>query len=197
MRVLVFTVFLVLAGRLAAPSEATAQYHRLTDAIVIGGAVASADSSSERFTGGPEASGLVELPLGDQFRLRGEAAAGFWDFDGYPYDDIAGSRMRRYRFTASLLRSRMPPSPRRRLSGYAGGGAGVYLYRFPERSNGGAWGIHGVAGAEYLLRTMRSRWIAGAEVQLHVMGQPRDPGDVTWIPMLSAHVSAVIKYRLP
>jgi hypothetical protein len=44
---------------------------------------------------------------------------------------------------------------------------------------------------------MRSRWIAAGEVQLHAMGRPRSPGDVTWIPMLSAHVTALIKYRLP
>jgi hypothetical protein len=29
------------------------------------------------------------------------------------------------------------------------------------------------------------------------MGRPRSPGDVTRIPMLSAHVTALIKYRLP
>ncbi len=197
MRVFVLTLLLILAGRLAAPSEATAQYHRVTDAIVVGGTLASASSGSEDLAGGPEIGALIEVPLGDEYRLRGEAAAGFWHFNGYPYANVPGSRMRRHRFTATLLRSRNPPSPRWRLSGYAGGGAGVYLYRFPERSNGGAWGIHGVAGAEYLLRTTRSRWIAGAEVQLHLLGEPKAPGDVTSMPMLSAHVAAVIKYRLP
>jgi hypothetical protein len=197
MRVLVFTLFLVLAGRLAAPSEATAQYHRLSDAITVGGTLTSAKSSSESLTGGPEIGGLVEFPVGDQYRLRGEAAAGFWHFDGYPYADIAGSPMRRYRLTASVLHSRLPPSPRRRLSAYGGGGAGLYFYRFPERPNGGAWGIHGVMGVEYLLRTMRSRWVAGGEVQLHAMGQPKAPDSPYSIPMLSAHVAAVVKYRLP
>ena len=135
--------------------------------------------------------------MGDTQRLRGEAAVGFWHFDGYPHAGVAGSGMRRHRLTVSVLRSRNPPSPNWRLAGYAGGGAGVYLYRFPSRPNGGAWGIHGVAGVEYLLPTMRSRWLAGGEVQLHVMGQPKAPGDVAVIPMLSAHVSAVLKYRLP
>jgi hypothetical protein len=197
MRVFVLTLLLVLAGRLAAPSEATAQYHRLTDGIVVGGTLAIAGSGAAVLTGGPEIGGLVEVPVGDRFRLRGEAAAGFWRFNGYASANIPGSRMRRHRFTASVLRSSNPPSPRRRLSGYAGGGAGVYLYRFPARPNGGAWGIHGLFGGEYLLRTMRSRWIAGGEVQIHAMGQPKAPGDVTWTPMLSAHVAAVIKYRLP
>ena len=197
MRVLVLTLFLVLAGRLAAPSEATAQYHRLSDAIAIGGTLASAGSGTESLTGGPEIGGLIDIPVGDTYRLRGEAAAGFWHFNGYPHADIASSRMRRYRVTASVLRSRMPPIPRRRLSAYGGGGVGLYVYRFPERPDGGAWGIHGIVGAEYLLRTMRSRWIAGGEVQLHAMGRPRAPGDVTSSPMLSAHVAALVKYRLP
>ncbi len=105
--------------------------------------------------------------------------------------------MIRHRFTASLVRSPVPVSPARRFAAYAGGGAGIYLYRFPARPDGGAWGIHGLAGAEYLLRTTRSRWILGAEVQLHAFGQPRGPRDVTVIPMLGAHVAALIKYRLP
>jgi hypothetical protein len=197
MRVLLLTLVLVFAGRVAAPSEATAQYHRLTDAIAVGGTLTKAGSGSGDLTGGPELGGLIEVPLGETFRLRGEAAAGFWHFDGYPHERISGSRMLRHRFTATVLRSRYPPAPARRLSGYGGGGAGIYLYRFPARPDGGAWGIHGVAGAEYLLRTMRSRWIVAGEVQLHAMGQPRRPGDVTWIPMVSGHVAALIKYRLP
>jgi hypothetical protein len=197
MRVFLLTLLLVVAGRLASPSEATAQYHRLTDGIVVGGTLASAGSGTDRLAGGPEIGALIEVPLGDEYRLRGEAAAGFWRFNGYPYDNIPGSRMRRHRFTASVLRSRNPPSPRRRLSGYAGGGAGLYLYRFPARPNGGAWGIHGLAGGEYLLRTMRSRWILGAEVQVHLMGQPKGPVDVSVMPMLGAHVAATLKYRLP
>jgi hypothetical protein len=197
MRVPVLTVLLILAGRLAAPSEATAQYHRLTDAIVVGGSVAAAGSGAESLAGGPEIGALIEVPIGDEYRLRGEAATGAWHFDGYPYDRVPGSQMIRHRFTASVVRSRWPPSPARRLAAYAGGGAGIYLYRFPARPDGGAWGIHGLAGAEYLLPTMRSRWILSGEVQLHALGQPRAPRDVTVIPMLGAHVAAVLKYRLP
>ena len=197
MRVVVLTLLVVFTGRLAAPAEALAQYHRADRWIVVGGTLAAAGSGAEVLAGGPEMGGLIEIPMGDTLRLRGEAAVGRWHFDGYPYAGIAGSRMRRHRLTVSVLRSRYPPSPDRRLAGYAGGGAGVYLYRFPSRPNGGAWGIHGVAGVEYLLRTMRSRWILGGEVQLHVMGQPKAPEDVTSIPMLGAHVAAVLKDRLP
>jgi hypothetical protein len=197
MRVLVLTLFLVLAGRLAAPSEATAQYHRLTDAIVVGGTLAAAGSGAESLAGGPEIGALIEIPIGDEYRLRGEAATGAWHFNGYPYDGVPGSRMVRHRFTASVVRSRRPVSPARRLAGYGGGGAGIYLYRFPARPDGGAWGIHGLAGAEYLLRTMRSRWIFGAEIQIHALGQPKTPREASVIPMLSAHAVALIKYRLP
>lgn len=197
MRVLVLTALLVLAGRLAAPSEATAQYHRLTDAITVGGTLASAGSGSERFRGGAEIGGLVEVPLGDEFRFRGEAASGFWHYNGEPHDNVSASAMRRHRLTVSVLRTRMPPSPRFRLSGYGGGGAGIYLYRFPGRANGGGWGIHGVVGAEYLLRTMRSRWLVGGELQLHASGQPGPPGVPNTIPLLSAHAAVLVKYRLP
>ena len=196
MRVVVLTLLALFTGRLAAPSAAMAQYHRVTDAIVVGGTLAAAGSGAEVLAGGPEMGGLIEIPMGDDLRLRGEAAIGAWHFNGYPYAGIAGSRMLRHRLTVSVLRCRFPPSPGRRLAGYAGGGAGVYLYRFPSRADGGAWGIHGVAGVEYLLPTMRSRWIAGGEVQLHVMGEPTSPEGGS-LPMLGAHISALLKYRLP
>src|SRR5436189_4838002 len=117
MRVLVLTVLALLTGRLAAPSAAMAQYHRLTDAIVLGGTLASAGSAAEQIAGGPEIGGLIEIPMGDQLRLRGEAALGDWHFNGYPYAGIAGSSMGRHGLTVSVLRSRFPPSPGRRLSG--------------------------------------------------------------------------------
>ncbi len=196
MRVVVLALLAVLTGRLAAPSDSAAQYHRVTDAITIGGTLGSAGSGAEVLAGGPEAGGLIEIPMGDELRLRGEAAIGAWHFNGYPDAGIAGSGMLRHRLTVSVLRSRFPPSPGRRLARYAGGGAGIYLYRFPSRPDGGAWGIHGVAGAEYLLRTMRSRWILGGEVQVHAMGEPKGPHDIS-LPMFAAHIAAVLKYRLP
>jgi hypothetical protein len=197
MRVPLLTLFFVLVGRLAAPSAATAQYHRLTDAIVVGGTLASAGSGSETLAGGPEIGGLIEIPIGDELRVRGEAAAGFWHFNGYPYDQIAGSAMRRHRLTLSVLRSRDVLSPSRRLAGYGGGGAGLYFYRYASRPDSGGWGIHGIVGAEYLLPTIRSRWIAAGELQLHAMGGPRGPTGLAGLPMLSAHVAALVKYRLP
>ena len=197
MRVIVLTLLVLFTLRLAAPAEALAQYHRVTDALVVGGTLAAAGSGAAVLEGGPEMGALIEIPIGDTRRLRGEAAIGAWHFEGYPYYGVAGSGMRRHRLTVSVLRTRNPPSPNRRHSGYAGAGAGIYLYRFPSRPDGGAWGIHGIAGIEYLLPTMRSRWLAGGEVQLHAMGQPKAPGDVTSIPMLAAHVSLVLKYRLP
>ncbi len=197
MRVLVLAVFLVLAGRLAAPSEATAQYHRLTDAIVVGGTLASAGSGSDTLAGGPEVGGLIEIPVGDEYRLRGEAAAGVWHFNGYAYDRITGSAMRRHRLTLSVLRSRDVLGPSRRLAGYGGGGAGLYFYRFPSHPDSGAWGIQGVMGAEYLLPTIRSRWIVAGELQIHALGGPSGPDGLRGLPTLSAHVAALVKYRLP
>ena len=180
MRVLVLTLFLVLAGRLAAPSEATAQYHRLTDAIVVGGTLASAGSGSERFAGGPEIGGLIEVPIGDAYRLRGEAAAGVWHFNGVSLRRRPGqpdAPLPVHRQRAAQPRSAQPaPAPRRRTR--AAAPASICIGS-RQRPNGGAWGIHGLAGAEYLLPTTRSRWIVGGEVQLHALGQPKSPGDVT------------------
>src|SRR5689334_16322023 len=107
MRVLWLTLAFVFAGRLAAPSAATAQYFtrpyvQLTDAIVVGGGVASTGTGSESVGGGPEVSGLVELPINDWLRFRGEAGAGAWRYGGEPYYNIQGSGMRRYRMTASV-----------------------------------------------------------------------------------------------
>jgi hypothetical protein len=197
MRVLGLSLLLILAGRLAAPSEATAQYHRVTDAIVVGGSLAAASSGGEALAAGPEIGGLIEIPIGDEFRLRGEAAVGFWHFNGYAYDEVPGSAMRRHRLTLSLLRSRDVLGPSRRLAGYGGGGAGLYFYRFPSHPDSGAWGVHGVVGVEYLLPTTHSRWIAASELQLHAMGGPRGPQGLAGVPMLSAHVAALVKYRLP
>jgi hypothetical protein len=201
MRVLWLTLAFVFAGRLAAPSAATAQYFtrpyvQLTDAIVVGGGVASTGTGSESVGGGPEVSGLVELPITDWLRFRGEAGVGAWRYRGEPYYNIQGSGMRRYRMTASVIRSRLPISTGRRLAPYSGGGTGLYFYRFPYRTHSQAWGIHGLAGAEYLLRTARSRWILNTEVQIHVVGGPTQPGGGS-LPMVVGHLGLLLKYRLP
>ena len=93
MRVVVLTLLVLLTGRLAAPAEAVAQYHRVTDGIVVGGTLAAAGSGAEVLAGGPEVGGLIEIPMGDTLRLRGEAAVGFWHFNGYPH---AGDRRQRH-----------------------------------------------------------------------------------------------------
>ena len=72
----------------------------------------------------------------------------------------------------------------------------VYLYRFPSRPDGGAGASTAWPGPMYLLRTMRSRSILGGEVQVHVMGEPKGPHDIS-LPMFAAHIAAVLKYRLP
>ena len=199
MRVLAFTLLALLTGRLAAPSEAAAQprpYHRLTDAVVVGGTVGGNSSGAEGFTGGPEATGLVEIPLADIVQLRLEGGVAFWRYHGEPRYGIPGSGMRRARLTGSFIRGDAP-APHRRFRGYAGGGPGLYFFRFPARPNGGSWGIHGLGGVDVLLPTIRSNWIVGAEVQLHAFGQPRAVDDVTSRPMLAAHASVLVKYRLP
>jgi hypothetical protein len=199
MRIVAFTLLALLAGRLAAPSEATAQRHpygRLTDAIVLGGTFGATGSGATVMGGGPEIGGLIEVPIGDM-RLRGEAAVGFWRYNGEAFYNVPGSRMRRHRLSVSVVNARAPLGPNHRVRGYGGGGGGFYFYRFPARPNGGSWGLHGLAGAEYLLPTMRSRWILCSELQVHLHAQPRSAGGGTPLPMLSGHASLLLKYRLP
>ena len=199
MRVLGFMVLALLAGRLAAPLEAAAQYPpygRVTDAIVVGGMLGVADSAAEVMDGGPEVGALIEVPIGD-LRLRGEAALAFWKYNGEVFSGIPGSRMRRHRLNASVIAAPAPLGPKFRVRPYGGGGGGFYFYRFPDRPDGGSWGLHGLAGAEYLLPTMRSRWILCTEAQLHLHAQPRSAGGGPALPMLSGHLSLLLKYRLP
>ena len=113
MRVVVLTLLVLLTGRLAAPSEATAQYHRADRwHRRRRHARRRRRPSADLLTGGPELGGLIEIPMGDTLRLRGEAAVGLWHFNGYPYAGVAGSDMRRHRLTVSVLRSRQPAQPR-------------------------------------------------------------------------------------
>jgi hypothetical protein len=198
MRSLGFTVVALLAGRLAAPLEAAAQYRftRATDGIVVGGTIGATDSGAAVMNGGPELGALIEVPIGN-LRLRGEAALAAWHYNGEPFAGIPGSRMRRHRLSASVLAAPAPLHPGFRLRPYAGGGGGFYFYRFPARPNGGSWGIHGLAGAEFLLPTARSRWILCTELQLHALSQPKGSHDVTALPMVAGHASVLVKYRLP
>ena len=198
MRVVVLTLLVLFTGRLAAPAEAVAQYHRLTDAIVVGGTLAAAGSGAEVLAGGPEIGGLIEIPLGDTLRLRGEGAVGVWHFDGYPHAGIAGSGMRRHRLTVSVLHSRNPPSPssapcrirgrRRRASTCIASRRG----RTAARGASTAWR----ASSTCCPRCARAG-LPARRCSCTRWDNRRRRTHVTSIPMLGAHVSAVLKYRLP
>jgi hypothetical protein len=201
MRVLLLTLIFVLAGRLAAPSAATAQYYtrphvHATDGIVVGGSVTAAETGSEPISGGRDLGALVEVPLSDRLRLRGEAAVGSWRYGGSPYAGIPDSRGQRYRLSASVIRSRFPLTTAQRFAPYAGGGVGLYVYDVPYPADKTRWGIHGLAGGEFLLPAGRSRWILGGEIQLHVAGGPTRAGNYSssW---LVGQASLLVKYRLP
>jgi hypothetical protein len=197
MRILGLTLFLLLAGRLAAPSAASAQYHYLPDAIVVGGQIGVTSPSQGRIGGGPELGGLVELPVGIRHRFRGEVATAFWDYRGDDYELATPESLRRHRVSGSWLTTLSPISPADRLGSYAGWGGSAFVYRFDHRADSVAIGIHALFGVEYLLRTARSRWILGGEVQLHLLGEPTAPYGGDAMPMLGAHASVMLKYRLP
>jgi hypothetical protein len=191
----------VLAGRLATPSAAMAQYYprpyvHAADGIVVGGSFAAAETGTEPIAGGRDIGGLVEVPLGDVVRLRGEVAVGHWRYGADPYAGIPDSRGQRYRLTASVIRSPAPLSEGQRFVPYAGAGTGLYVYDVPYPADRTLFGIHGLAGGEFLLPTERARWVLGVEIQLHVAGGPQRPGSYgnTW---LVGQAGLVLKYRLP
>jgi hypothetical protein len=201
MRVLLLTLVFVLAGRLAAPSAAMAQYYtrphvHATDGVVVGGSFAGAETGFDPISGGRDLGTLVEVPISDEVRVRGEAAVGFWRYGADSYNGVPASRGQRYRFTASVIRSRIALSADQRLAPYVGGGMGLYVYDVPYPADKTRWGVHGLAGMEFLLPTARSRWMLGAEIQLHAAGGPQRPGtySASW---LVGQASLLLKYRLP
>ncbi len=177
---------------LAVPSAA--QRAGGANPIVVGGTFGVDGSSADAYPAGPEIGGLVELPMANDLRLRGEFAVGFWDDDLPPFDGLSDGDLRRTRLTASVIKTLREPLTRRRLGYYAGGGAGIYFYRFAERSDSSGFGVHGLGGVEYLLPRGGNRWLVGGEAQLQIIGSPEGPADDDLLKVL--HVAAVVKYRL-
>jgi hypothetical protein len=177
---------------LAVPSAA--QRAGGANPIVVGGTFGVDGSSADAYPAGPEIGGLVELPMANDLRLRGEFAIGFWDDDLPPFDGLSDGDLRRTRLTASVIKTLREPLTRRRLGYYAGGGAGIYFYRFAERSDSSGFGVHGLGGVEYLLPRGGNRWLVGGEAQLQIIGSPEGPADDDLLKVL--HVAAVVKYRL-
>ena len=103
-----FTTRLVLTcvaatAALLLPASAFAQ--RSGAPIVVGGTLGLDGSSADAYPGGPEIGGLVELPLANDLRLRGEVGFGFWDDDLPPFDGISDGDLRRTRLSASVIKS--------------------------------------------------------------------------------------------
>jgi hypothetical protein len=163
--------------------------------IMVGGTLGLSGSSADAYPGGTELSGLVELPMANDLRLRGEFGVGFWDDDLPPFDGISDGDLRRTRLTASVIKPLQEALTRRRLGYYVGGGGGLYFYRFAERSDSSGFGVHGLGGVEYLLPQGGNRWLVGGEAQLQIIGSPEGPADDDLLKVLQ--FSAVVKYRLP
>lgn len=185
-----FALALSATVLVAAPGFA----QRSSAPILVGGTLGIDGSSADAYPGGPEISGLVELPLANDLRLRGEVGFGFWDDDLPPFDGISDGDLRRTRISGSIIKTLREPLMRRRLGYYAGGGAGLYFYRFSERSDSSGFGVHGLGGVEYLLPQGGNRWLVGGEAQLQIIGSPEGPADDDLLKVL--HVAATVKYRL-
>jgi hypothetical protein len=187
-----FRFALTLAATVLVAAPAFAQRSR--EPIVVGGTLGIDGSSADAYPGGPEISGLVELPMANDLRLRGEVGFGFWDDDLPPFDGISDGDLRRTRITGSIIKTLREPLTRRRLGYYVGGGGGLYFYRFAERSDSSAVGVHGLGGVEYLLPQGGNRWLVGGEAQLQIIGAPEGPADDDLLKVL--HIAAVLKYKI-
>jgi len=189
-----FCVGVAAAAALLFTTPSAAQRARSESPIVVGGTRGVDGSSAHAYPGGPEIGGLVELPIAHDLKVRGEVGFGFWDDDLPPFDGISDGDLRRTRIAGSIIKSLQEPLTRRRLGYYVGGGAGLYFYRFAERSDSSGVGVHGLGGVEYLLPQGGNRWLVGGEAQLQIIGAPEGPADDDLLKVF--HVAAVVKYRL-
>lgn len=170
MRALVpaLTLVATLAGRLAAPAEAVAQYRPLRDTIAIGGTLGlGAGAPLDR---GFELGASIEIPLGIDFRVRGDAAVGLWRYEADQYRPGPSETFGRHRIVGSVIKSLRPMTPRVRVGSYAGGGAGVYITRFSTISDAVSGGGHALWGLEFL--SPGHDWLISAEVQVLVVKEP-------------------------
>ena len=164
----VLTLAATLAGRLATPAEAVAQYRPLRDTIAIGGTFGvGAGAPLDR---GFELGGSIEIPLGIDFRVRGDAAVGLWRYEADPYRSAPGETFFRHRIVGSVIKSLRPMTPRVHMGSYAGGGAGVYITRFSTVPDAVSGGGHALWGLEFL--SPGQDWLISAEVQLLFVQEP-------------------------
>ena len=179
---------------IACASPALAQ-RAAREPLVVGGTFGFDGSSADAYPGGADIGSLIEYPLGNGLRLRGEAGLGFWEDDLPPFDGISDGALHRHRISGSIIKAFREPLTRRRLGYYAGGGAGLYFYRFAERDDSSGFGIHGLGGVEYLLPQGGNRWLVGGEAQLQIVGSPEGPANDDLVKVLT--IAGVLKYRLP
>src|SRR5262245_60668014 len=97
------TLAATLAGRLAAPAEAVAQYRPLRDTIAVGGTIGLGLGAP--LDGGVELGASIEIPLGIDFRVRADAAAGLWHYDPEPFRNLPSETFGRHRIVGSVIKS--------------------------------------------------------------------------------------------
>ena len=165
------TLAATLAGRLASPAEATAQYRPLRDTIAVGGTLGvGAGAPLDR---GFELGASIEIPLGIDFRVRGDAAVGLWRYEADPYRAGPSETFGRHRIVGSVIKSLRPMTPRVHVGSYAGGGAGVYITRFSTVPDAVSGGGHALWGLEFL--SPEQEWLISAEVQVLFVKEPHAP----------------------
>jgi hypothetical protein len=191
--VTLLTLALVLSGRLALPSEASAQYRPLSDTINVG--VSIGTGAGAPLDGGFELGATLEVPLSLSLRARVDAAAGRWQYDGDPLAAAPPATFGRHRFVGSLIRPILPLRPGRRLGSYWGAGGGLYFLRFAEQPDAISRGAHWLYGLEYL--SSDHRWLFTGEVQIMFVQDPYQlPSRYQRENGLGVHAGIAVKRRL-
>jgi hypothetical protein len=191
--VLLFTLALVLSGRLAAPSEARAQLIRPLNDTISAGATVGAGLGAP-IDGGFEVGGTIEVPLSLELRARADAAIGRWTYGGGSGGQYPAARFWRHRIIGSLIRPIVPLGPGRPLGTYWGGGVGVYVTRFRDEPDAVRPGTHGLWGFEYLSPDWR--WVISGEIQVLFVREPHQTPYSSPETGLGLHAGVAIKRRL-
>jgi hypothetical protein len=192
--VLVVALAVTLCGRMAAPAEALAQWvppQPMSDTIAVGFTIGVGRGAP--LDGGVEIGGSVEVPLGIDFRARGDLGFGLWQYGGNEWDERPSATYGRHRLTASVIRTLVPVGPGR-LGVYTGGGGGLYVTHIAGQGTSWGRGGHILWGIEHV--STDRRWQISGEVQLQIVTEPKVPGDRFRGEGLGAHAGIAVRRRL-
>jgi len=173
-------VVALLAVLTVAPARAYAQRITLIDCgpsmTMSLGLGASGDRNAEQTGPGLDAAAGAEFPVSGPWSVRGDAGAVAWTFQQSDYVTDALVREERVRIGRVTLTAinRPPRDCGAPFRPYAGFGAGVYRYRFPDqRGSVAVGGLHALFGMDVMTgERIGFNWEVGIQA---INGPSRQP----------------------